>query len=61
MQDFLRVPAFFLVIEGLVYAPAPRFLVEMVKLLPSVPERQIRGFGLAAIALGVAFVWLLRG
>lgn len=60
MQDFLTGLAFFLIIEGLVYALAPRFLVRMSKLLPSVPEHQIRGFGLAAIALGVAFVWLLR-
>jgi len=33
----------------------------MAKHLPSVPGQQIRGFGLTAIALDVAFVWLLRG
>ncbi|MBB3308986.1 hypothetical protein FHT78_000715 [Rhizobium sp. BK196] len=61
MQDFLTGLAFFLIIEGLVYALAPRFLIEMAKLLPAVPERQLRAFGLAAMAFGVASVWLLRG
>lgn len=61
MQDFLTGLAFFLIIEGLVYALAPRFLIEMAKLLPSIPERQLRVFGLAAMVLGVAIVWLLRG
>ncbi|MDR7144569.1 DUF2065 domain-containing protein [Rhizobium sp. BE258] len=60
MQDFLTGLAFFLIIEGLVYALAPRFLVRMSKLLPSIPEQQIRAFGLAAVGLGVALVWLLR-
>ncbi|GAA3111878.1 DUF2065 domain-containing protein [Rhizobium viscosum] len=61
MQDLLTGLAFFLIIEGLVYALAPRFLIEMAKLLPSIPERQLRVFGLGAIALGVGCVWLLRG
>ncbi len=61
MQDLFTGLAFFLIIEGLVYALAPRFLVEMAKLLPTVPERQLRVFGLAAMALGVGCVWLLRG
>lgn len=61
MQDLLTGLAFVLIIEGLVYALAPRFPIEMAKLLPTVPERQLRVFGLAAIALGVGGVWLLRG
>ncbi|MBB3655429.1 hypothetical protein FHX15_000628 [Rhizobium sp. BK650] len=61
MQDFLTGLAFFLIIEGLVYALAPRFLIEMAKLLPSVSEGRLRAFGLAATALGVASVWFLRG
>ncbi|UWU15478.1 DUF2065 domain-containing protein [Rhizobium sullae] len=60
MQDFLTGIAFFLIIEGLVYALAPRFLVEMARLLPMVPERQLRIFGLGAVVLGVALVWLVR-
>ncbi|WP_199629265.1 DUF2065 family protein [Rhizobium sp. OAE497] len=61
MQDFLTVPAFFLMIEGLVYAPAPRFFVQMARLLQSVAEQQIRAFGLAAVGPSIAFVRLLRG
>ncbi|QRM45712.1 DUF2065 family protein [Rhizobium sp. BG4] len=61
MQDFLTVPAFFLMIEGLVYAPAPRFFVQMAGLLQSVPEQQIRVCRLAAAGPGGAIVRLLRG
>lgn len=61
MSDVLTGLAFFLIIEGLVYALAPRFLVEMARLLPSVPEKQLRLAGLAAIAAGVGLVWLIRG
>jgi uncharacterized protein len=61
MSDFLTGLAFFLIIEGLVYALAPRFLVEMAKVLPSIPEQQLRYFGLGAVAAGVALVWFIRG
>ncbi|MCM2399134.1 DUF2065 domain-containing protein [Rhizobium daejeonense] len=61
MSDFLTGVAFFLIIEGLVYALAPRLLVRMAKLLPDIPEGQLRLSGLVAIAFGVALVWLLRG
>ncbi|MBB3590304.1 hypothetical protein FHX08_000648 [Rhizobium sp. BK529] len=60
MQDFLTGLAFFLIIKGLFYALAPRFLIEMAKVLPTVPERQLRTFGLVAMALGAGGVWLLR-
>jgi len=61
MSDTLTGLAFFLIIEGLVYALAPRFLVEMARLLPSIPEQQLRLAGLSAMALGVGLVWLIRG
>ena len=61
MSDLVVGLAFFLIIEGLVYALAPRFLVEMARLLPFVPEQQLRLFGLGAVGLGVAIVWLIRG
>ena len=60
MSDFFVGLAFFLIIEGLVYALAPRFLVEMARLLPMIPEQQLRMFGLGAIGFGVAMVWLIR-
>ncbi|WP_132312418.1 DUF2065 domain-containing protein [Martelella mediterranea] len=61
MQDILLGFAFFLVIEGLVYALAPSFLVAMAKLLPDMPEGAIRLTGLVSVALGVGLVWLMHG
>jgi uncharacterized protein len=61
MSDFLTGLAFFLIIEGLVYALAPRFLVEMAKVLPSIPEQRLRYLGLGAVVAGVALVWFIRG
>lgn len=61
MSDFLTGLAFFMIIEGLVYALAPRFLVEMAKRLPAIPEQQLRYCGVGAVGLGVVLVWFLRG
>ena len=61
MADFLTGIAFFLIIEGLVYALAPSFLVAMARILPQVPEAQLRASGLVAMVAGVALVWLIRG
>lgn len=58
MSDFLTGIAFFLIIEGLVYALAPLVLVEMAK---HIPEQQLRLFGLVSVAIGVALVWMVRG
>ncbi|CAN7351565.1 DUF2065 domain-containing protein [Rhizobium sp. LjRoot98] len=61
MSDFLTGIAFFLIIEGLVYALAPLVLVEMAKRLPHIPEQQLRLFGLVSVVIGVALVWMVRG
>ena len=61
MSDFLTGIAFFLIIEGLVYALAPSILKRMAELLPQIPEAQLRASGLGAIALGVLMVWFIRG
>ncbi|SIR07546.1 hypothetical protein SAMN05880561_108111 [Rhizobium sp. RU33A] len=50
-----------MIIEGLAYALAPRFLVRMARLLPQIPEDQLRLFGLTAITTGVAIVCWVRG
>jgi uncharacterized protein YjeT (DUF2065 family) len=60
MTDFYAGLAFFLIIEGLLYAAAPSFVKSLARLLPAIPEQQLRMSGLVAMALGVAFVWLLR-
>ncbi|MBD8554782.1 DUF2065 domain-containing protein [Rhizobium sp. CFBP 8762] len=61
MQDFLTGIAFFLIIEGLVYALAPSVVAAMAKRLPETPQSQLRVFGVVSLALGVGLVWLLRG
>ncbi len=61
LQDILIGFAFYLIIEGLVYALAPSLLTAMARLLPTVPEGALRATGLIAVALGVGLVWLIRG
>jgi uncharacterized protein len=61
MADFLTGIAFFLIIEGLVYALAPSVLRRMAEMLPQIPENQLRTSGLVAIGLGVLMVWFIRG
>jgi uncharacterized protein YjeT (DUF2065 family) len=60
MTDFLLGLAFFLIIEGLLYAAAPSFVKNLAALLPRIPEGQLRISGLVAMAIGVACVWFLR-
>jgi len=61
VSDFLTGIAFFLIIEGLVYALAPSALKRMAQMLPQIPENQLRTSGLVAVALGVVMVWFIRG
>lgn len=61
MADLLAGFAFFLIVEGLVYALAPRFLVQMARLLPSIPPEPLRLAGLISVTCGVGLVWLVRG
>jgi uncharacterized protein YjeT (DUF2065 family) len=60
MTDFLTGVAFFLIIEGVLYAAAPSLVKNLAALLPSVADEQLRLSGLVALALGVLGVWLLR-
>ena len=61
MSDFLTGIAFFLIIEGLVYALVPSALKRMAALLPQMQEGQLRASGLAAVVFGVLMVWFIRG
>ncbi|MBR9843041.1 MAG: DUF2065 domain-containing protein [Rhodobacteraceae bacterium] len=49
-----------LIIEGLVYALAPSLVEQLLEALRALPEGQRRTLGLAAIAFGVALVWLAK-
>lgn len=61
MTDFLTGLAFFLIIEGVLYAAAPSFVKNLAALLPTVPAQQLRISGLLAMTIGVTAVWFLRG
>lgn len=61
MADFLTALALVLVIEGLFLAVAPLRVKQILALMETVPPESLRVGGLAAAALGVFCVWLLRG
>ena len=49
-----------LVIEGLLYALVPGQLRRMLLAMQTMSDDQLRLGGLAAIAMGVLFVWAVR-
>ncbi|RWC45257.1 MAG: DUF2065 domain-containing protein [Mesorhizobium sp.] len=61
MQDFLAAIGLVLVIEGLVYGGFPGLARKLATEVLSLPENALRIAGLAAIAIGVGIVWLVRG
>ena len=61
MQDFLAAIGLVLVIEGVVYGGFPRLARKLASEVLSMPEAALRAAGLAAIAIGVGIVWLVRG
>lgn len=58
--DFMIGFAFFLIIEGLAYALAPRLIKRMAEQMPVVSEERLRIFGIIVLAIGVGLVWLTR-
>lgn len=61
MRDFLAAIGLVLVVEGLVYGGFPNLAKKLAGEVQSVPESVLRIAGLAAIAIGVGIVWLVRG
>lgn len=61
MQDLIVALGLFLVLEGLIYALFPNGVKRMAETLPTIADQTLRNFGLGAVALGVAIVWLVRG
>lgn len=61
MSDFLAGIAFFLIIEGLLYAAAPSFVKGLAAMLPEFTESQLRTGGIIAMGIGVFGIWLIRG
>ena len=61
MSDFVAAIGLVLVIEGLVYSGFPALAKRLANEVLATPETVLRIAGIAAIATGVAIVWLVRG
>jgi uncharacterized protein YjeT (DUF2065 family) len=60
MSEFVTAAGLVLVIEGLLYAFVPGHLKQMMAVMEQMPEETLRMGGVAAIAAGVAIVWVAR-
>ncbi|ODT17462.1 MAG: hypothetical protein ABS35_25730 [Kaistia sp. SCN 65-12] len=60
MTDFVTALGLVLVIEGGFYAVAPSIAKLLMRQGIAASDNLLRGSGLAALALGVAVVWLAR-
>jgi len=60
MQEIGPAIGLVLVIEGLAYALAPSLVESMLKALQEMSLDARRRFGLAAVAIGVGVIWLVR-
>jgi uncharacterized protein YjeT (DUF2065 family) len=58
--EILTALGLILVIEGLFYALVPGHLKAMMAAMQRLPEDQLRIMGVAAMAIGVAVVWMVR-
>jgi uncharacterized protein YjeT (DUF2065 family) len=61
MRDLLVGAGLVLVIEGLLWAAAPRMGLRLLAAASQMPEARLRVAGAAAMAVGVMVVWLARG
>lgn len=61
MSDLVTAFGLVLVIEGLIWAAAPRGGMALLRIASESSESALRISGAAAMAIGVAIVWLVRG
>ena len=61
MLDLIAALGLVLVVEGLVYCGFPGMAKRLATEVLGTPENVLRIAGLAAIAVGVGIVWLVRG
>ena len=61
MVDFLDAVGLFLVFEGLLYGCFPLVAKRVARDVSEQPDSFLRIAGVAAVAVGVAIVWLARG
>lgn len=61
MEYFFTALGLMLVAEGLVYGGFPRLAKRLAEEVLHMPESSLRVAGIAAMAAGVAVVWLAHG
>jgi len=61
VRDLLTALALVLILEGVACALLPEQMKRMMAAVMSLPIETLRRGGLAAMLLGIAGVWLLRG
>ncbi|MGI9419585.1 MAG: DUF2065 domain-containing protein [Geminicoccaceae bacterium] len=61
MSDFATAVALVLVLEGVLWALAPDGMKRAAMMALSLENSQLRYGGLAAAAVGVFLIWLMRG
>lgn len=61
MSDFVAALGIVLVLEGLIYGGFPGAAKKVASEVTNLPEGTLRLSGLAAMAIGVLIVWLIRG
>ena len=61
MADLLTALGLALALEGVAYALFPGAMKKMLLQVLAQPSSHLRNAGLAAAALGVGLIWLVRG
>ncbi|MBX3532065.1 MAG: DUF2065 family protein [Rhizobiaceae bacterium] len=61
MGDLVAALGLVLVLEGLIYGAFPAFAKRLAAEVLTIPESALRIGGIAAMAVGVVVVWLIRG
>lgn len=61
MNDLLVGLGLVFVIEGLLWALAPRLGIDMLEAAARTPMTTLRTYGCVAVAAGAAIVWFIRG
>lgn len=61
MTDLLVGFGLVFVIEGLLWALAPKLGFKLLELAASASEQQLRTGGALAVAAGVFLIWMVRG
>lgn len=61
MSELIVALGLVFVIEGLLYAAFPNAMRKMVIDLVKMPEQTLRNCGMAAVAIGVFIVWMVKG